>query len=655
MNRTLKKLLILLTIIGFYIFNCEGILFLEYLKIKFNNLSTFNSSLVSVQFVNDFTDSKYCYLTVNNIYYDEQSSYLIFTYFPRTVRIIFQQLFILSVVGFVLFEKIKFDKINKNQFFSITCLGLLLNYLVVSLYVDFETITLLVVFLFFSAIKSLIAFSVFESENKLLILFVLCLFPFSSTGFGFPWFFDFLVYLSFFILFHDKKILVRNKLMSFFVISLILSFVYPTLNSPSLESTLIQNQSNFESIVDNLDLNTSRNTYLEKKDINELRSSFKQLDNDNFEKIVISVSKNLKDINYPDRWKFMVATLPDAKSQLLSFIWYLVISILFFRLIIDLNNKNTASINENINKASAILFFYPVLSIFSGLSFFVNSISEFLFALSRKSELIDIGNIQTWRGINDHYEVFSNLQLFCLIFFLMNTYLNRNRVNYLYITVSVVSLILTQSRWTTIVTILLLFIGLIYLHKYILKQIIVISLIIILMLQIVPVFDRGEPFFTNPDTTQTGLYDEAYMSEDFWFEPISNRLNRTHAWSNFASGYNPNIVSFSFGHGTGAYLNIVKNTVFAPTSGPHSLILQILNKFGILGISFFIISLYAYFQYLAEGRTRKGKFIILTIILFILSLEVKTDSIMLVDGTVIYLFGLLIPIMFKISNNKKTD
>ncbi len=655
MNRSLQRLLILLTIIGFYIFNCEGILFLEYLKIKFSNLSTFNSSLVSVQFVNDFTDSKYCYLTVNNIYYDEQSSYLMFAYFPRTVRIIFQQLFMLSVVGLLLFEKIKFNKLNKNKFYSITFLGLLFNYSVVSLYVDFETTLLIIIFLFFSAIKSLIAFSVFESENKLLILFVLCLFPFSSTGFGFPWFFDFLVYFSFFILFHDKKILIRNKLMSLFAISLILSFVYPALNSPSLETTLIQNQSDFESVVDNLDLNTSRNTYLEKKDIKELRTSFTQLDNDNFEKLVISVSKNLKDINYPDRWKFMVATLPDAKSQLLSFIWYLVISILFFRLIIDLNNKNTTSLNENINKASAILFFYPVLSIFSGLSFFVNSISEFLFSLSRKSELIDVGNIQTWRGINDHYEVFSNLQLFCLIFFLMNTYLNRNKVNYLYITVSVISLILTQSRWTTIVSILLLFIGLIYLHKHILKQIIVIFLIIVLMLQIVPVFDRGEPFFTNPDTTQTGLYDEAYTSEDFWFEPISNRLNRTHAWSNFASGYNPNIVSFLFGHGTGAYLNIVKNTVFAPTSGPHSLILQILNKFGILGISFFIISLYAYFQYLAEGRTRKGKFIILTIIFLILSLEVKTDSIMLVDGTVIYLFGLLIPIMFKMSTNKKTD
>ena len=52
------------------------------------------------------------------------------------------------------------------------------------------------------------------------------------------------------------------------------------------------------------------------------------------------------------------------------------------------------------------------------------------------------------------------------------------------------------------------------------------------------------------------------------------------------SGYQPNNVELIFGHGTGAYLNIVKLTDEKPVSGPI-INFSKLNKFGLLGIVVF--------------------------------------------------------------------
>ena len=39
---------------------------------------------------------------------------------------------------------------------------------------------------------------------------------------------------------------------------------------------------------------------------------------------------------------------------------------------------------------------------------------------------------------------------------------------------------------------------------------------------------------------------------------------------NVASGYEPNSISLTFGHGPASYLNIVKNSETLITCGPHS-------------------------------------------------------------------------------------
>ena len=137
--------------------------------------------------------------------------------------------------------------------------------------------------------------------------------------------------------------------------------------------------------------------------------------------------------------------------------------------------------------------------------------------------------------------------------------------------------------------------------------------------------------------------------------PISDKLNRTHAWKNFASGYKPNILSLTFGHGTGSYLNIVKNTIYFPTSGPHSLILQVLNRFGLFGfvlLGYFVLN---YFLYLSKGFNRINTVIIFMLLTLFLSLEIKTDSIMLVDGTSVFLFYALNGIIAKSTYEKIKD
>ena len=82
-------------------------------------------------------------------------------------------------------------------------------------------------------------------------------------------------------------------------------------NSPSLESKIISNQSGINELVDNIDIESNNETYLERKDIRELKNVSQILNKDEYKNLVINLSTNLKDTSYPQRWKFMVSLLPD--------------------------------------------------------------------------------------------------------------------------------------------------------------------------------------------------------------------------------------------------------------------------------------------------------------------------------------------------------
>ena len=658
---TSNKILVSAALVtAFYIFSdCNNFVFFEYFKIKISNIESFNLLKINTQFVSNTNQNLFCYLTVSEVITNQSGDPELFKiYLPRISRVILQQILLFLFFSYVLIGKLDIKSILKilnNQFLLITGFGAIVSYFVVSIYVNFEENIYIYVFIAFSILKSFIIYSYSVNNSFHLKLFILCLFPFFSTGYGIPWFFDFLLYYFLFNYFKKHKFYKRNVVFILFCCSLILSFISPFLNSPSLETSIINNPTELEIIVDNVDFENYRKTYLERKDIRYLKDNIKDLNNSEVKSTVINLSKNLKDVDYPNRWNIMVSYLPDFKYHIPSALWYLVSIFLFFEVFYSIKSSSIKELKTELNRSANILIFYPMLSIFLGISNFFNSFSELIFFLTRRAELLTFGEIQTWRGINTHYEVFGNLQLFSLCFFLLNYYFNRSSKNYLYIIFSITSTLLSQSRFNTLVLIILLFIVVIIFYKTYTKELVVIILITSVIFQTIPTFDRDEPFFIDEDTPSEVILSEDVIKSEYGFEFISDRLNRTLPWTMFASGYKPSTIDLLFGHGTGGYLNIIKFTDRSLASGPHSVLLQVLNKFGIFGIvllAYSILKLLLSRVFSVDTNLRIAIFLLASLLF---SLELKTDSLMLADGVMIFLFNLLNISLFLKINDKTSN
>ena len=176
------------------------------------------------------------------------------------------------------------------------------------------------------------------------------MFPFLSTGYGITWLIDFLLYYFLFNYLKKYKFYKRNLIFILFCFSIVLSFISPILNSPSIETSIINNPSEFETIIDNVDFENSKKTYLERKDIRDLREKIKDLDNSEARSTVINLSKNLKNTNYPNRWNIMVAYLPDAKYHIPSALWYLLSIFLFFELLYFIKLSNIDELKREIEE-----------------------------------------------------------------------------------------------------------------------------------------------------------------------------------------------------------------------------------------------------------------------------------------------------------------
>ena len=93
------SLLFLFSILYFYQKNCSGIVLIDYLKHYFFELGRLENTTYQVQFVNEISQSEYCYFTIQDKYFDiYENKILYLTYFPRTTRIIFNQIAILSLI-----------------------------------------------------------------------------------------------------------------------------------------------------------------------------------------------------------------------------------------------------------------------------------------------------------------------------------------------------------------------------------------------------------------------------------------------------------------------------------------------------------------------------------------------------------------------------
>ena len=623
-----------------------------------SSIEALKSLKIDTQFVSNSNQNLICYLTVSEVITNQSGDpELLKIYLPRIARVILQQVLLFIFFFYVLIGNLDFKSLFKRfngEFIFTTAFGAAISYFVVTIFVNFEENIYIFIFITFSILKSFIIYNYLNNHSFHLKLFILCLFPFLSTGYGITWLIDFLLYYFLFNYLKKYKFYKRNLIFILFCFSIVLSFISPILNSPSIETSIINNPSEFETIIDNVDFENSKKTYLERKDIRDLREKIKDLDNSEARSTVINLSKNLKNTNYPNRWNIMVAYLPDAKYHIPSALWYLLSIFLFFELLYFIKLSNIDELKREINSSANILIFYPVLSIFLGISNFFNSFSELIFFLTRRAELLNFGDIQTWRGINTHYEVFGNLQLFSLCFFLLNYYLNKSSKNFLFIIFSITSTLLSQSRFNTLVLLILLFIVVIVFYKSYPKELLTIILFTTIIFQTVPTFERDEPFFIDEDSLSENIIVENTNKSEYGFEFISDRLNRTLPWAMFASGYKPSAIDLLFGHGTGGYLNIVKLTDRDIASGPHSVLLQVLNKFGLFGIFLFIYSILKLLLSNIFIVKRNMKILIFLLASILLSLELKTDSLMLTDGVLIFFFNLLnISLLLKI--NDKSD
>ena len=107
------------------------------------------------------------------------------------------------------------------------------------------------------------------------------------------------------------------------------------------------------------------------------------------------------------------------------------------------------------------------------------------------------------------------------------------------------------------------------------------------------------------------------------------------------TGYKPDAVSLIF-EVTGAYLNLVKNTSSDVTSGPHSSVLQILNKFGLINLIIFSIFLIMYILKITKNIWSLKNLAFILSVGLLISFEIKTDSLMIMDGVYIFGFNLVL-------------
>ena len=271
----LKKNQFLVFIVFFvtiYLVNgCTNFVIFEYLKIKFINLENLTNLSINTQFVNESSQGKICVFTVSETIYNQNGIPELFKIFlPRQARVLVQQILILIVVATVLLKGVNYKQTLKAidfKFFTILFIGLFASFTITSIYVDFETFFYNLIFVTFSIFKAFVAFIYSKQRKSYIKLFILCLFPFFSTGFGISWMFDFMIYFLLFNFLLEKKLSFKNK--NFLILIFVLSFslLSPLLSTPSIETQIIENPNEYKNIVGNLDFETTKNTYLEQKDI----------------------------------------------------------------------------------------------------------------------------------------------------------------------------------------------------------------------------------------------------------------------------------------------------------------------------------------------------------------------------------------------------
>lgn len=634
----------------FYYEECKNFFVISYLIDYLKDIYFSTQYIYQVQFISESLKETTCFLSLEEKIFDyDQNKILYITYFPRTARVIFGQFVIFIIIYYLLIfkENIKFSIGNINkEYFLVFISGLFISINLVNLTTNsLESSFFIFLFSVFSFLKCYIINVYLKKNNLHISILVLCLFPAISTGLGISWFYDLLVYYVLFSLVNFKNYK-KNKFLLIVLVSLTFSLIYPLLNSPSVETKVMNGEYVFTNNNDILLTAEQENTYLEFEDLNYLYETRVYENPDTVNKEVYNLAKILKGIEYPGRGKFLISIYPDFKFHLPAFVWYFSFLILFINIFNKLKTNRLTNFVIEFEKASKILIWYQLFSLFLGINDFFNSFSNVLFNLHRNSELIIFNTNQTWRGIASHYELFSNLQLLSFCFFIFTYFLSRKNLYLFYSLVSITTAFLSQSRWVVLIMFVFIFIIFINFYKTFKKEVISLVLFSVLIIQFIPVFERDEPFFIyfeEPEISNEIKNEKSELTYSLGIiEPITDRLNRTLPWKMFATGYVPDKTSLTFGYGPASYLNIVKNAKTRITSGPHSSLLLILNKFGLIGILTSFAIAFTFLKQSIKYLKLKSLVNLLIVSGLLISVELKTDSLLLPDGVAMFFLNLFL-------------
>ncbi len=634
----------------FYYEECKNFFVISYLIDYLKDIYFSTKYIYQVQFTSESLKETTCFLSLEEKIFDyDQNKILYITYFPRTARVIFGQFVIFIIIYYLLIfkENIKFSIGNINkEYFLVFISGLFISINLVNFTTNsLESSFFIFIFSVFSFLKCYIINVYLKKNNLHISILVLCLFPAISTGLGISWFYDLLVYYVLFSLVNLKNYK-KNKFLLIVLVSLTFSLIYPLLNSPSVETKVMNGEYVFTNNNDILLTAEQENTYLEFEDLNYLYETRVYENPDTVNKEVYNLAKILKGIEYPGRGKFLISIYPDFKFHLPAFVWYFSFLILFINIFNKLKTNRLTNFVTEFEKASKILIWYQLFSLFLGINDFFNSFSNVLFNLHRNSELIIFNTNQTWRGIASHYELFSNLQLLSFCFFIFTYFLSRKNLYLFYSLVSITTAFLSQSRWVVLIVFVFIFIIFINFYKTFKKEVISLVLFSVLIIQFIPVFERDEPFFIyfeEPEISNENNNEKSELTYSLGIiEPITDRLNRTMPWKMFATGYVPDMTSLSFGYGPASYLNIVKNAKTRITSGPHSSLLLILNKFGLIGILTSFAIAFTFLKQSIKYLKLKSLVNLLIVSGLLISVELKTDSLLLPDGVAMFFLNLFL-------------
>ncbi len=412
---------------------------------------------------------------------------------------------------------------------------------------------------------------------------------------------------------------------SFFLI--ISSFVFNKLLSIEVLNNHYFN--NLYSFIYNKNSNLSSiSTYL---DNNEM-SIVGELINDTSYYQIFDFSSRIGQSAFPAKNILFLSKSPDIFASLIVSI--VILSIICFVIRIKKANVDPSSKIKFINQISwggVVIVAYTYIL---GINDFFNHNIKVLTGSLREVEVIPSLFVTDWRGVlysaEGAGEIFFLFSFFG-VYSLVKSNSSRDRYLYSYLSVfSIYALLLTSSSSSIVLFIFSISILLInnYLNfSFNRNSILFIFLIVLLSSFFLPTGDEFDRRISS-SSSSSAIFLE---SNQLFKKPVSSMsglLNREVPWSGFFESYNPTMVTTFFGNSSGS---ISESWVHNQTQhNPHSILLYILYAHGLVGVIFYLYSLFYFLS--ISFLSNKINFIPLLSSLVLIN-NLKSDNMILFSNT----------------------